>query len=133
MPFCEMRSGGSPVISSPPNTMRPEVGRSTPVRQLKKVLLPAPLGPMIARISPRATVMLTLPTAVRPPKRMVRPSVRRIGPAAPRSGWTGAPCVCEAVTRLDELARGGDDRLFLGADGADLGLHFAALEHYFSH
>ena len=28
-------------------------GRSTPVRQLKNVLLPAPFGPMMARISPR--------------------------------------------------------------------------------
>ena len=53
MPFREMRSGGRPVMSSPLNRMRPEVGRSTPVRQLKKVLLPAPFGPMIARISPR--------------------------------------------------------------------------------
>ena len=53
MPFCEMRSGGRPVMSSPLNRMRPEVGRSTPVRQLKKVLLPAPFGPMMARISPR--------------------------------------------------------------------------------
>ena len=54
MPFCEIRLGGSPVMFSPLNRMRPEVGRSTPVRQLKKVLLPAPFGPMMARISPRA-------------------------------------------------------------------------------
>ena len=54
MPLREMRSGGSPVMSSPLNRMRPEVGRSTPVRQLKNVLLPAPFGPMMARISPRA-------------------------------------------------------------------------------
>ena len=53
MPFCEMRSGDSPVMSSPLNRMRPEVGRNTPVRQLKKVLLPAPFGPITARISPR--------------------------------------------------------------------------------
>ena len=50
MPFCEIRLGGSPAMSSPLNRIRPEVGRSTPVRQLKKVLLPAPFGPMIARI-----------------------------------------------------------------------------------
>ena len=53
MPFCEMRLGGRPVMFSPLNRMRPEVGRMTPVRQLKNVLLPAPLGPMMARISPR--------------------------------------------------------------------------------
>ena len=48
MPLCEIALGGKPVMSSPLNTMRPPVGRSTPVRQLKKVLLPAPFGPMIA-------------------------------------------------------------------------------------
>ena len=51
MPFIEIRSGERPVISSPLNRMRPEVGASTPVRQLKNVLLPAPFGPIIARIS----------------------------------------------------------------------------------
>ena len=53
MPFCEILLGGRPVMSSPLNRMRPLVGRSTPVRQLKKVLLPAPFGPMMARISSR--------------------------------------------------------------------------------
>ena len=53
MALREMRSGGSPVMSSPSNRMRPAVGRITPVRQLKNVDLPAPLGPMMARISPR--------------------------------------------------------------------------------
>ena len=52
MPFCEMRLGGRPAMFSPLNRTRPEVGRMTPVRQLKKVLLPAPFGPMMARISP---------------------------------------------------------------------------------
>ena len=45
MPFCEMRLGGRPAMFSPLNRMRPEVGRMTPVRQLKNVLLPAPFGP----------------------------------------------------------------------------------------
>src|SRR5581483_11835668 len=84
MPFWEMRFGGRPVTSSPFSHTCPDVGRSTPVRQLKNVLLPAPLGPMIARISPRGTSMLTLLSAVSPPKRTVSPSVRRIGPPAPR-------------------------------------------------
>ena len=59
MPFCEIMFGGSPVMSSPLNTIRPAVGRSTPVRQLKKVLFPAPFGPMMARISSRWTAKLT--------------------------------------------------------------------------
>src|SRR5499426_3015232 len=83
MPFWEIRFGGRPVTSSPFRSTRPEVGRSTPVRQLKKVLLPAPLGPMTARISPRATSKLTPLSAVSPPKRTVSPSVRRAGAESP--------------------------------------------------
>ncbi len=55
MALREMRSGGSPVMSSSSTMMRPPVGRSTPVRQLKKVDFPAPLGPMTARIWPWGT------------------------------------------------------------------------------
>src|SRR5437899_1862794 len=90
MPFCEMRLGGSPVMSSPLNKMRPDEGRNTPVRQLKKVLFPAPFGPMMAQISPRSISKFTLLRAVRPPKRLVRPSVRSTGPgAAPRLASAG--------------------------------------------
>ena len=53
MPFCEIALDGRPVMSSPLNKMRPLVGRSTPVRQLKKVLFPAPFGPMMAQTLPR--------------------------------------------------------------------------------
>src|SRR5689334_8694849 len=84
MPFCEMRSGGRPAMFSPLNRTRPDVGPMTPVRQLKKVLLPAPFGPMMARISPRWTSKSTLLSALRPPKRTVSASVRRTG-ALPRS------------------------------------------------
>src|SRR5215813_2210506 len=79
MPRREIRSGGRPAMSAPPKRMRPLVGRRTPVRQLKNVLLPAPFGPMIARISPRGTAKLTLLSAVSPPNRTVSPSVRSIG------------------------------------------------------
>src|SRR6266850_7517266 len=82
MPLREMRSLDSPVMSSSLNRMRPEEGRSTPVRQLKNVLLPAPLGPMTARISSRTSSKLTWLRAVSPPKRTVRSSVRRIGTEA---------------------------------------------------
>ena len=85
MPFCEILLEDRPVMSSPLKTMRPPVGRSTPVRQLKKVLLPAPFGPMMARTSSRATSKLTWLSAARPPKRTVSSSVVRIGAdAAPR-------------------------------------------------
>src|SRR5262244_3866675 len=78
-----MRSGDSPVMSAPSNRMRPEVGRNTPVRQLKNVLLPAPFGPITARISSRTTAKLTLLSAVNPPNRIVRSSVRNMLAGAP--------------------------------------------------
>ena len=89
MPFCEIAFEGRPVMSSPLKMMRPEVGRSTPVRQLKNVLLPAPFGPMMARTSPRATAKLTLDSAASPPNRTVSISVlqnrsRRRSPALRR-------------------------------------------------
>src|SRR6266849_4312786 len=71
-------------MSSPLNTIRPLVGRSTPVRQLKKVDFPAPLGPMIARISPAGTLRDTLLRAASPPKRTVSASVFKMGDDAVR-------------------------------------------------
>src|SRR5262245_24849504 len=119
MPLCEMTCGGSPPMSSPSRTIRPAVGRSTPVRQLNSVDFPAPFGPMTARISPGATASETWLSAVRPPNRTVRPSVRRIGGGAVTGpGPTTAPPLCASVTPADlgELAAGGEDRLLLGND-----------------
>src|SRR5258708_1539884 len=47
--------GGRSVMSSPKNRTRPEVGGKSPVIALNKVVLPAPLAPMMARRSPAAT------------------------------------------------------------------------------
>src|SRR5437879_6307887 len=47
---------------------------------LKSVVLPAPLGPMMPRISPGAARRLTSLTAVRPPKRLVTASSSSIAP-----------------------------------------------------
>src|ERR1700684_1307586 len=85
MPLCEIAFEGSPVIALPSKMMRPEVGRSTPVKQLKNVLFPAPFGPMMARTSSRASSKLTCESAERPPKRTDNNSVLRIGAdTAPR-------------------------------------------------
>src|ERR1700678_2208230 len=43
--------------------MRPAVGGNAPAMALNNVVLPAPLGPMMARRSPRGTVRLTPSTA----------------------------------------------------------------------
>ena len=45
---------------------------------LKKVVLPAPLGPMMLKIRPRSMSTVMLLTAVRPPKRFRRCGVERM-------------------------------------------------------
>src|SRR3984885_7008856 len=57
------RCGGRRVISCPSNAIRPAVGGSAPAIALNSVVLPAPLGPMMARRWPRGTVRLTPSTA----------------------------------------------------------------------
>src|SRR5690606_30072352 len=52
--------------------MRPELGLCTPEIRLKKVLLPAPLGPMMALILHASNSTLTSCTAARPPNILVR-------------------------------------------------------------
>ena len=49
---CDWAGKPGDVLAIEQNAAR-SLGRSTPVRQLKKVLFPAPFGPMMARISPR--------------------------------------------------------------------------------
>src|SRR4029453_15843016 len=111
--FCEMRCGGSPAMSSPAKMMRPAVGRSTPVTQLKNVDLPAPFGPMMARSSPGCTAMQTLLSAVSPSKRTVRPSVRRMGAALRLSA---VAAVRRGPGMLVKLAGRRDDSRLLGDD-----------------
>ena len=49
--------------------------------QLKRVLFPAPLGPMMLRISPSATVKEMSSLATSPPNRFVIPWTSRQGAA----------------------------------------------------
>src|SRR5262245_33932962 len=72
-----IRCGDQPVMSVPSKAIRPAVGRTRPEIMLKVVVLPAPLGPIIEVISPRARARDTCETATRPPKRMVIPSDTR--------------------------------------------------------
>ena len=44
-----------PVMSRPSNTIVPDVGCTSQVSILKKVVLPAPFGPMMPRTSPWST------------------------------------------------------------------------------
>src|SRR5215204_13785 len=79
-----------PARDAPLNVQVPWSGRSKPVIRLKKVVLPAPFGPMSAVIEPRWTSTWPTSTAVRPPKRRRTLSVTRIGSglAAPGSWGT---------------------------------------------
>ncbi len=56
-----------PVMSWPSNTIVPDVGGTSQVSILKKVLLPAPFGPMMPRSSPTLTVKSMSLLATRPP------------------------------------------------------------------
>src|SRR5262245_6336135 len=51
----------------------PASGASSPVIRLKRVVLPAPLGPMMSRRSPGSTVRLTPEVTRRPPNDLSRP------------------------------------------------------------
>ena len=68
MPRHTRRAGNSPEISSPSKMIWPEVCERKPLIRLKKVVLPAPFGPITARSSPGSTVIDTLSTATRLPK-----------------------------------------------------------------
>src|SRR5690606_10799960 len=90
MPRWAKRCCGSPVISRSSNHTRPLLGGNAPERMLKKVLLPAPFGPMIEVRSPGVKSVVTSDSARKPPNCLLTPSTRRIGRAlmvraAPRS------------------------------------------------
>src|SRR4029077_325841 len=73
MPFCATTCTGSPVMFSPAKMTSPAVGLSTLVIRLNTVDLPAPLGPMTARILPASRLMSTASTATSAPKRRTSP------------------------------------------------------------
>src|SRR6478672_3470980 len=73
IPFCATSCTGIPVTSSPAKITCPALGLSTLVIRLNTVDLPAPLGPMTARISPGSTDRSMPSTAARAPKRRTRP------------------------------------------------------------
>src|SRR5271166_4807793 len=58
---------GNVVTSSPKKRMRPELGGKSPVTALNNVVLPAPLEPRIARLSPAPTRRLTSARATSAP------------------------------------------------------------------
>ena len=73
IPRWQILSGVRPASSCAPKRIEPELGVSAPDTQLKRVVLPEPFGPMRPRISPSFTSKETAFSAVKPPKRFVRP------------------------------------------------------------
>src|SRR5687767_15776706 len=87
-------------MRSPWNSTTPASARICPVRMLKNVDLPAPFGPMSARISPRPSTTPTPSTARTPPKCLRTPSTRR----------TTAPSLMRArPERAEDAARKRED------------------------
>src|SRR5262249_61164030 len=64
--------GAMPVTSRPLSFTWPRSGRRWPVIRLKSVVLPAPLGPMMAPMLPVGASRLTPPTATKPSKTLTR-------------------------------------------------------------
>src|SRR5260221_6620321 len=70
-PRAARASGGRRVTSAPLKVTVPDVTGRSPVRQLKKVDLPAPLGPIRPRISPSSTDTDASSTALKAPNALV--------------------------------------------------------------
>src|SRR6266516_6002110 len=87
---------------SPAKTTSPASGLSTLVIKLKTVDLPAPLGPMMARISPGSTVMSTLSTATSAPN-------RRVSPLHSSSGTGGLPAAATGAAGTRRFGRPGPE------------------------
>src|SRR6202040_726038 len=64
-------SGGKRVTSVPLKVPVPDVPGRSPVRQLKKFDLPAPLGPIRPRMSPSSTATEASSTALKAPNALV--------------------------------------------------------------
>src|ERR1700723_157891 len=78
-PFRAILCAGRPATFSPWKMTSPAVGRSMPMMVFIAVDLPEPLGPIRPKISPACTSRSRFLTAVRPPKRLVRPRTSRTG------------------------------------------------------
>src|SRR5215207_10362999 len=79
MPRRVIWSGRRRWMGVPSNKISPSSHLANPVMQLKKVVLPAPLGPIILTMDLSGISKLTALTATRPPKRLVTLFAIRMG------------------------------------------------------
>src|SRR5438034_1201449 len=71
IPRRAIRYGFIPVIDASSQRMSPASGRVSPLMQLRSVVLPAPLGPMMPNTWPGSTVKVTPARALTPPNRLL--------------------------------------------------------------
>src|SRR4029077_3212918 len=98
-PCAQTSCGRRPTSSRPKADTEPASGLWKPMMRLNAVVLPAPFGPISARISFSRTVKLTSCTARRPPKRLHRSLTTRA------SATASAPCrLAPALIDLGDVA-----------------------------
>src|SRR2546430_2722447 len=119
---------------TPWKVIEPRWGWYTPFKTFKSELLPAPLGPMIAQISPRRTSRLTPERAVTPPKESVtsstfsRTSPIRFGTFIPKAAFVTEGKACGSSGLVDIAGDGEGPRRLrrapdAGAQSAEFFLH----------
>ena len=79
MPALAAATGPWPEMRMPSSRTSPLSGVTAPEMELKRLLLPAPLGPMRPRISPGWTSKLMSTLAATPPKDLLTFLIRRMG------------------------------------------------------
>src|SRR4051794_30817172 len=82
-------------MSRPAKLIRPEWDASSPVSWPINVVLPAPLGPMMACSSPGGIASVTSSEAMTPPKRLVSPSIASSGSGMARPQQADDAAACE--------------------------------------
>src|SRR5512141_2418537 len=101
--------------------MRPCCGRYTPLITLSIELLPAPFGPMIARISCSRTSKLTSVSAFTPPNASDTPSTARMTSPSLRPAASATLASCRSMSgRLSQRLGGEGARVLDPEIGADI-------------
>ena len=124
MPARAMRSGGMPVMS---RSLEPDAagsGRSCPPIWLMRLVLPAPLGPMMTWRSPSSTVRLTsLVTTRLPNERLQMLDAQHRHASVPQAqAAQRAPDAAREIHHAGDEDQADDQRPMLGV-GADQILH----------
>src|SRR5262245_21532242 len=119
-PSAERAGTDRSVTSAPAKRIRPASGRSSPASWATSVVLPAPLGPITAWISPGRTARATPSVATTPPNRLVSPCVSRSGSAIPQDGGEEAEEPAPGKEHDADQDRSQEDRPVLRVSGQHL-------------